>query len=968
MTLLKRITCISILIAAQTASAGGVRMHQHALSRSWQAIELPQGSTQKEMVENFLFQNRQLLGQAEDSEAVFKLDGITEIAAGQRYLYSYQVHGLPIFETQLVLLVKGEKVLTLFNTPPEKIIRASVPALTAAQALSIAERALKNTQFRRSPQIELGYTPGGRLVYRVKLPGLDPPADWEVWVNAGNGEVLKQVDRRLFIDGTGRIFNPDPKTATGLTNLTDQNDANSAIPEAAYSMVILPLLYPSVGGNYYLDGPFVSTALTNNRAGEVTPDFDYLRADDRFEEVMVYYHINRQQVYFQDTLLTPNANNRQQVCNVNGTPDDNSWFSPFDHSITYGYGGVDDAEDADVIIHEYGHAVQDDVCPNWYGGHTGAMGEGFGDFLAGVYSLAVNPTFQPNWVFNWDGHNEFWGGRILNAPYHYPENANGEVHDSGQLWSAGLMDVWWEMSDRIAWERIVLQHHFLLGAGATMADAAEAILATESTLYGGIYRQIIVDHFNQRGFINSANYYPAIVSAPLPDSEDTLQTTFVITAVITSATPLDINSFQLFWRADQNPYQSIQLEPTGSPSEYYGNIPGPFSGNLISYYLTAADTFGLASMLPDSAPSQPFQFYVGPDPYPPHVVWVDSLGPTVFTTLTKPVRALVTDNLGIETVELFWRTVPEEWQSLPMQTASQDTFTGALTYSNQDFNQTIEYFVHAVDASSRHNSINSSIKSFPITTSISLEDFEGPLGFWSFNGQWGLTSQFAHSGSNAIEDSPNQPYQPNSNSWAQWGESWDLSNLTRISITFWEMTLLEDGHDWGYFEVSADEGPWQILYQVTGVEANWHQREVLLDDFCGGVCHSLRFRFRTQTDQGGNLLGWCVDDLGVFTEVIVPVTPVTQPAKLPDHYALSSPAPNPFNAQTIIHFDLPVSSSVTMNVYNSRGQLVSSILDNYLEAGEHQVTWYGDNLSSGIYFCQMQAGSFKAIRKVVLLK
>ena len=54
---------------------------------------------------------------------------------------------------------------------------------------------------------------------------------------------------------------------------------------------------------------------------------------------------------------------RTQVAVADAFKDDNSFYSPATRKIKYGSGGVDDAEDADVILHEYGHAIQDDQVP-----------------------------------------------------------------------------------------------------------------------------------------------------------------------------------------------------------------------------------------------------------------------------------------------------------------------------------------------------------------------------------------------------------------------------------------------------------------------------------------------------------------------------------------------------------------------------------------------------------------------------
>src|SRR5260370_9111309 len=88
---------------------------------------------------------------------------------------------------------------------------------------------------------------------------------------------------------------------------------------------------------------------------------------------------------------------------ADGTEDDNSWFSPHDSSLTFGLGGVDDAEDAEIILHELGHAIQDAICPGFgQSAEAAAMGEGFGDYFAASFFAAGKPppsrTLGGAWV------------------------------------------------------------------------------------------------------------------------------------------------------------------------------------------------------------------------------------------------------------------------------------------------------------------------------------------------------------------------------------------------------------------------------------------------------------------------------------------------------------------------------------------------------------------------------------------
>ncbi|TKI80276.1 peptidase M36, partial [Bacillus cereus] len=101
----------------------------------------------------------------------------------------------------------------------------------------------------------------------------------------------------------------------------------------------------------------------------------YTRANDSFEDVMSYYHIDTLQRYIQ-SLGFKNINNRSIKVNVNGTTADNSFYSPTTKALTFGTGGVDDAEDAGIIAHEYGHSIQDNQVPGFgSSAEGGGMGE-----------------------------------------------------------------------------------------------------------------------------------------------------------------------------------------------------------------------------------------------------------------------------------------------------------------------------------------------------------------------------------------------------------------------------------------------------------------------------------------------------------------------------------------------------------------------------------------------------------------
>ncbi len=97
-------------------------------------------------------------------------------------------------------------------------------------------------------------------------------------------------------------------------------------------------------------------------------------------------------------------------------------------------------------------------------------------------------------------------------------------------------------------------------------------------------------------------------------------------------------------------------------------------------------------------------------------------------------------------------------------------------------------------------------------------------------------------------------------------------------------------------------------------------------------------------------------------------------SNIPKDYCLFQNSPNPFNPSTKIRFSLPYESSVKVLIYNTLGQLVSTIDNSVHEAGNYAINFEGSNLSSGIYFYSLNAKSlsggkeFHSIRKMILLK
>ena len=95
---------------------------------------------------------------------------------------------------------------------------------------------------------------------------------------------------------------------------------------------------------------------------------------------------------------------------------------------------------------------------------------------------------------------------------------------------------------------------------------------------------------------------------------------------------------------------------------------------------------------------------------------------------------------------------------------------------------------------------------------------------------------------------------------------------------------------------------------------------------------------------------------------------VNPDGNIPTSYEMYDPYPNPFNSRTTLIFALPVNSEVTFSILDLNGrEAIRNIAGNY-STGQHNVVIDASELSTGLYFIQMEANNFRAIRQVLLLR
>jgi hypothetical protein len=310
--------------------------------------------------------------------------------------------------------------------------------------------------------------------------------------------------------GTGRVFVPNPVQSLGDESLTDQKDSDSAVPAAAYYGVTLT----NLDGSGFLRGDWANVVSeTGNPAYSPTNTFNYTRSQDEFEQVMAYFWITEAQKYIQSLgfgTKYPPVNKESQAVRINQWGQDNSFET--DHpkdELRFGKGGVDDAEDAEVILHEYGHAIHDGSGFVFGSEEAGAISEGFGDYWAVDFSDVVAkrmgvPEREPlPCVMDWDA--TFYTSTVphclrrLDTNLHYPSDLDGEVHDDGRIWSQALWDIHETVKNPMA-DTIILKGQIGF-MGKTMTDLANSTISTAQSLYGSSVAAKVRAAFHARGIV-----------------------------------------------------------------------------------------------------------------------------------------------------------------------------------------------------------------------------------------------------------------------------------------------------------------------------------------------------------------------------------------------------------------------------------------------------------------------------------
>ncbi len=319
-------------------------------------------------------------------------------------------------------------------------------------------------------------------------------------------EVLKFFSNAQFAKDSiikVNVFLPDPLTTNNTIyggSFIDNNDTNSnwlnnALTPKKVIATWDDSLFILKNNNFEmveLDIPTYPIVKSKNNS------LLFNRSEAGFENTNIFYHLTFLNNYYKnlgfnilkDKVVLADAHG------LNGS--DNSLFiGGSTLKLIFGDGGVDDGEDADVIAHEFTHALSFIANGNeLLTAEREALDEGIADYFATSYSKSIS-TYGNNYVYNWDGHNEFWQGRVTNTSNNYAEPFVLEKYEGGEVFNAAL-SILWQSIGRSITDKLVLQALYSINGYTTFKDAAYYIWQADSLFYNSAHEQDICNAFQQK--------------------------------------------------------------------------------------------------------------------------------------------------------------------------------------------------------------------------------------------------------------------------------------------------------------------------------------------------------------------------------------------------------------------------------------------------------------------------------------
>ena len=485
------------------------------------------------------------------------------------------------------------------------------------------------------------------------------------------------------------------------------------------------------------------------------------------------------------------------------------------------------------------------------------------------------------------------------------------------------------------------------------------------------------DYSGNGFFIMSYPFMGEINFEELNDTENNIDPlSFNVTINESPDFSVDYSSFKLYWGIDGMITDSASLTSAGN--SYVGSLTPSGENGIMHYYMAFNTQNGERVTKPYGAPFSSYKFNIGIDNVSPEVELITQVEDQFYPSGSFDVISIASDNIGINSVELFWQAGDNQIQSIFCEEShDQDlgvVYVGSISYNGIAPGTAIRYWAVATDASSQSNQSQSDENHFYISDQYALGNFENEssMDAWDLR-DWGR-QYVNHIIKWAINDSPNGLYSPNAYNACYLIEPINLTHFTKAYIKFKSGELLMPG-DYGYVQVKRGDSPnWTNILTVS----SWNNQEMFeryinLNSYLNE--EELYFRLLMTSDLSDESQGWYVDDINLVLNQDMPpnVNTDSNINNIPNKLTLNPSYPNPFNPNTKISFDLPKSSKVKLQIVDINGRGIANLLSNSLNSGTYNVNWNGTsdsgvNMSSGIYFIILNVDGSILTQKLSLIR
>jgi Zn-dependent metalloprotease len=439
--------------------------------------------------------------------STFVITAKTESPAAYHYLFQQQILSIPIYHADIkVNVTKQGKIISVYSNLADL---SSLPKLAAFPSVTIdalTENWLSENNSINYTEKSYCYIPTtSSLTPAIKIKYKDNYSIVHEVIIDQTGLTQTHVTSVFFGQDslvTGKVFNPDPLTSANVGYggaYQDSSDADIVVLNNQRQTKSFKASFD--GTTFSLKNQYIELRDNNGDAilpvTSTSPVFDFTRHQSGFEDVNAFFHLSLQSDYIRS--LGFNATSQLVYPDPHGGTADNSFFNE-PNTIYFGTGGVDDAEDADVLIHEYTHFVSYTAAPSTNSGlERNSIDEGTCDYFAASYSKAIS-SYNSTKLFNWDGNPPFWNGRVVNTTKHYPQNVSNNIYKDGEMWSATLMQIHDELG-KATTDSLVLQTMYLFASNMTYPQVAQALLTADTLLTGGNNFCVLYKYLFNRGYL-----------------------------------------------------------------------------------------------------------------------------------------------------------------------------------------------------------------------------------------------------------------------------------------------------------------------------------------------------------------------------------------------------------------------------------------------------------------------------------